>query len=1140
MTKKIKKSFHLCKLTLKLFLTFLYSTLGAFTLTFAFPESAYVRYAQAAACPISDGGVGDGDGSVNQTITINSNTTWTATALNLGVFNCSGLTIRITSGATLTLDSYDSGDSLYTNDYSVYITADNITIDLGATISADGQGYAGGNAGADGVGPGAGDGTLNNGGGGGYGGAGGASTGLGINGAGGLTYGTQNAPTDLGSGGGGGTPSSGGAGGGSIQFSVSNTLTINGSLLARGAVGSCPGSVYCSGAGSGGSIYINTFTLSGSGSIIASGGNGAAAVDTGGNGGGGRIAIFLTDNNWLGNALTAAGAAPAGIGGNGGSAGTVFVDIGPNDPTSLTQYKSNGTTVIPTGDTTTETTVVLKASMSDPDNPETLTPEVEVREVGTSFSDTANYTGSAVSYTGTTVTGSVTLSSLASATSYHWQFRVCDTYSQCSEWISYGGNSESSIDFAVDTDPAAPTSLGPSSLTSGNYTSDDTPTLTFTLTDPDSSDEVKYRIQIDDSSDFSSPVVDYTSALGSQGSFSFTVGQSTSGGSYTVGSSGQNLSDAVSYYWRVKTIDEHDADSSYTTANSGNVAFIVDSTAPTKPGSLTMSPSSPTTDTTPTFDWSASSDSGSGLKDPAYEVEWCQNSSFSGCSSNIDTTNSTSYTLSDSLGDGTWYFRVSALDNAGNRSEYATKTFVIDTTGPRITSVSYTVSDTQIILTIETDEESTVEISYGGPSASGSASDSSFSTSHTFTLSGLVANSTYSIEIIATDSLTNKSEKKTLSITTLGSGAPPEEVVVPPEVINPQPTVPPVQKEPSMKEKLQVPIEKVKETLKTLTENKTVVAIGSIIQNAAKSAVASPVNTALLIATSILPVVPVAVSIFPYISFWNLPSLLAGLIRKKRHPWGIVYDSETKLPLDPVVLTLTNKSGKELQAVSDIYGRYEFLTEEGEYQLVANKTNYAFPSQKYTTPPSDEVYDDVFLGGGITLRKDTKFAYNVPMDAKGEDWNEREKIRMGYSKLNKMLYKISAVVFYGGFIASTVSLAFNPGLVQVLIVCGYSAVTIYRTYRVIKHPWGTIRSKKTNKPIGEAVVRLINVDIPKLKLPPLVTSYNGRYDFLIERGNYKVVVELKDAVSGQLKEVFRSGIIKITKEFGSIGEDIRI
>jgi len=122
--------------------------------------------------------------------------------------------------------------------------------------------------------------------------------------------------------------------------------------------------------------------------------------------------------------------------------------------------------------------------------------------------------------------------------------------------------------------PGSPSSLGPTNYVNGSWISDPTPTLQFTQSDPDSSDTVKYRIQIDNNSNFLSPVVDYTSALLSQGATSFTVGQAPGSGSYTQGSKGQTLPSG-SYYWRVMSEDQRGETDSWTKANSGNIAFKI-------------------------------------------------------------------------------------------------------------------------------------------------------------------------------------------------------------------------------------------------------------------------------------------------------------------------------------------------------------------------------------------------------------------------------------------------------------------------------------------------------------------------------------------------------------------------------------
>jgi hypothetical protein len=126
------------------------------------------------------------------------------------------------------------------------------------------------------------------------------------------------------------------------------------------------------------------------------------------------------------------------------------------------------------------------------------------------------------------------------------------------------------------TEAPVVTNLGPAAYVDGSFGSDTTPTLEFTLSDPNSSDNVSYRIQIAKTPLISPhPIVDYTANSVSQGSASFTVGQAAGNGSYAQGSEGQALVNGK-YYWRVMSTDSDDNIGDWTVANSGEVAFRVD------------------------------------------------------------------------------------------------------------------------------------------------------------------------------------------------------------------------------------------------------------------------------------------------------------------------------------------------------------------------------------------------------------------------------------------------------------------------------------------------------------------------------------------------------------------------------------
>lgn len=215
-------------------------------------------------------------------IIISSNTSWAAG-------NYTYRDITITNNSVLTLQGSYTNDS---DGYGVTISARNIIIDAGSSVSTTMQGYGtytgtGKPATSDSFAGGAG-----------YGGTGGIGR---FGDAGGTTYGSTMNPTDLGSG-------AAAAGGGAMVISC-DSISIAGNIEANG-----------SGGGSGGTINIQTIAITGAGSIFANGGDNSTSYR--GGGGGGRVAIYYSSSSSTFNFANVS--VNGGIGKNNGSVGTVF------------------------------------------------------------------------------------------------------------------------------------------------------------------------------------------------------------------------------------------------------------------------------------------------------------------------------------------------------------------------------------------------------------------------------------------------------------------------------------------------------------------------------------------------------------------------------------------------------------------------------------------------------------------------------------------------------------------------------------------------------------------------------------------------------------------------------------------------
>jgi subtilisin family serine protease len=125
-------------------------------------------------------------------------------------------------------------------------------------------------------------------------------------------------------------------------------------------------------------------------------------------------------------------------------------NVAPDLPTALGQFRTDSTAVA-VGAWTNQTSVVLKFSMRDASPADSLTPEVEVKPLGTAFTGAGLVAGPPVASSGAPVQGSVSLAGLLNGVQYHWRARTRDAAGLTSAWVSFGGNLESARDLGVDT-----------------------------------------------------------------------------------------------------------------------------------------------------------------------------------------------------------------------------------------------------------------------------------------------------------------------------------------------------------------------------------------------------------------------------------------------------------------------------------------------------------------------------------------------------------------------------------------------------------------------------------------------------------------------------------------------------------------
>ncbi len=278
-----------------------------------------------------------------------------------------------------------------------------------------------------------------------------------------------------------------------------------------------------------------------------------------------------------------------------------------------------------------------------------------------------------------------------------------------------------------------------------------------------------------------------------------------------------------------------------------------------------------------------------------------------------------------------------------------------------------------------------------------------------------------------------------------------------------------------------------------------------------------------------------------YLLFLKMIGLLTGFFRrKKKEPWGVVYDSVTKRPLDPAYVIAQLREGKQGkgEAITDLDGRYGFLLNPGEYIIEANKTHYRFPSTNLKGKTRDELYENLYFGDPFRVRDGGVVQYNIPLDPIEFDWNEfaknQDEVFKLYSKKNNIRLWIFNTIFFVGFAFSALSLVITPILLNWIIVGIYVAILSFQFFWKTRHKVTRVLDKATGKAIPFA---LIKIWLPGLNtiVKKTVADETGRFYFLIPPGTYFITIEAKQ-LDGSYKEVLRTAPRALPK--GVVREDL--
>ena len=337
----------------------------------------------------------------------------------------------------------------------------------------------------------------------------------------------------------------------------------------------------------------------------------------------------------------------------------------------------------------------------------------------------------------------------------------------------------------------------------------------------------------------------------------------------------------------------------------------------------------------------------------------------------------------------------------------------------------------------------------------------------------------------------------------------------------------------------EIAVEAVKEEVKVAAKE-----VKKAVETPQGSAVTKTVSTTGAIVTTAATATTIILSPMSLIELFLFPLKMLGIlltafgIKRRATSWGVVYDSVTKQPLDPAYVTLLDLQGKDVSsAITDLDGRYGFLIEPKIYKMTANKTNYAFPSQKLLGRASDELYNNLYFGEEIEIKNAGEvITKNIPMDPVKFDWNEFAKKNKGlmkfYSNLDMMLRKISDFFFVIGFVVAVIAVFAAPYPYNTIIMVAYLVLLLLRILGVRPKAFGNITEKASGNPLSFAILRIMSPSGDR-EISHKVADQYGRYYCLVPKGQYYVKIEKKNddgsyslAYTSQVIDASKKGIIK--------------
>jgi photosystem II stability/assembly factor-like uncharacterized protein len=298
--------------------------------------------------------------------------------------------------------------------------------------------------------------------------------------------------------------------------------------------------------------------------------------------------------------------------------------------------------------------------------------------------------------------------------------------------------------------------------------------------------------------------------------------------------------------------------------------------------------------------------------------------------------------------------------------------------------------------------------------------------------------------------------------------------------------------------------------------------ISSISNNPVAKKIASytePIASAVAI-ISALPIIANVLgsipSVFNFFSYLSVSTLEALGIKRRRKPWGRVYDAITGKPIDLAIVRIFNDKHKLIETrVTDFEGRFGFLVSKGKYIVSVLKEGFHFPSQIAKTRAEHvnekyQISSETYFGHPIAVEDNSNVNLDIPIDPIVSHMTASMKFKLILRYITDwteifLSYLAKPFLFIGAII-STFNYVVNHTNKNLIMITIYLILFIFLffKYRRLSESYGQVLDEN-GKPIVDALISIYDREYNTLRQSDTVDKL-GRFHFLVKPGTYYLSV----------------------------------